>query len=123
MLHQLMVAANATKTEGPLPKNTSTDLFLESLFGRRKDTEAEAKGGHTGERRIVDSDEQTDLEFRKDDDEGESEEMLMDWQQDSTDAEFEDHWGVERRGATTDGENDDGNDSDEDGGEMMPVFF
>lgn len=48
--------------------------------------------------------------------------MLMDWQQDTDDLEFEDHWGVERRGEqppTTDNEND----SDEDGGEMMPVFM
>ena len=47
----------------------------------------------------------------------------MDWQQDTSDLEFDDDRGVERRGEqaqTTDNENDD---SDEDGGEMMPVFM
>ena len=104
--------------KGLTAKERSADFFLDSLF-RRKENQDEQK---EVEGEVIDSD-PNDMEFRKGADEGESEEMLMDWQQDTTDVEFDDHWGVERRGEqapTTDNENDD---SDEDGGEMMPVFF
>ena len=43
--------------------------------------------------------------------------------QDTSDMEFEDHWGVERRGEQPLTSDNDHDDSDEDGGELMPVLF
>ena len=71
-------------------KEMSTDYFLDSLFKRKEKQEADVEG------EVIDSD-QNDMDFRRMEDEGDSEEMMMD-DQDTTDMEFDDHWGVERKG-------------------------
>ena len=71
-------------------KEMSTDYFLDSLFKRKEKQEADVEG------EVIDSD-QNDMDFRRMENEGDSEEMMMD-DQDTTDMEFDDHWGVERKG-------------------------
>lgn len=95
-------------------KERSADFIFESLFPWNKDKDAAAKGDG-GE--YVDSED--DVKFRRKN-EGDSEELMMD--DDTTDLEFDDHWGVERKGENPLSSDHD-NDSDEDGGELMPVFF
>lgn len=88
-VQQIMKELNAGK-QGLGAKEMSTDFFFDSLFKKRNQKEEAVTEGE-----IIDSD-PNDMEFRKRN-EGDSEEMLMD-DHDTTDMEFEDHWGVERRG-------------------------
>ena len=76
-------------------KEMSTDYFLDSLF-KRKNNEQDKQEQAISEGEYNDTD-QSDLEFRKQD-EGDGEERFLREDEDTTDLEFDDHWGVERRG-------------------------